>query len=314
MTLSHSEHSSSSSLPFVILVFILIQVWALMAFETAQYQLLAAYEAPFSWFFWADVILLVLTPVATLLTWWAKRRVRVSSLDWEFRDREVVLDEFKTMSQTYSREYVGLVSVWDWKLVVVTIVAYASAVCVPFALIRTDYLGISISPLVFGVLTAVYALALIATLYRGLPGGMTDQFPVHSYRKVAQAVRMLSQTEGVSWCGVRMTIGESQGYFTIHDPRAVAHVEGIEGVARLESRVSPSADAGVVTAVLEEGAGLQENVGGPVSISDHLGRTLLVRDLLQLYISKRGENEMLDDVVKDVEDTIRRLKEESSRK
>jgi len=296
------------------MVFILIQVWALMAFETAQYQLLAAYKAPLSWFFWANVILFVLTPVATLLTWWAKQRVRVSGLDWEFRDREVVLDEFKTMSQTYSRDYVGLVSVWDWKLVVITIVAYASAVFVPFALIRTDYLGISISPLVFGVLTTVYAVSLTATLYRGLGGGMTDQFPVHSYRKVAQAVRMLSQTEGVSWCGVRMTIGESQGYFTIRDSRAVAHVEGIEGVARLESRVSPSADAGVVTAVLEEGAGIQENVGGPVSISDHLGRTLLVRDLLQLYISKRGENELLDDVVKDVEDTIRRLKEESSSK
>lgn len=311
--MSEDTPELGSLLPYIIASFLLIQLWGFMAYETAQFQLLSAYERPLTWIFWGAVILLVMIPPVALLSWWMKRRTDLD-LDWEFRDREVVLDEYGEMMREYKRNYLHFISYWDWRLISATLILALSALFIPILLLHTNWVGIAASPFIFGALVVFFGLVLIVTLYGGVSNGVSPEFPVYSLRKISRSVNDLRSIAGISWYGVRITVGESQGLYTMRNPRPVAHVEGIEGVAWVEGVTEDSSNPELIHAVIENKNGTRELVGNSIELSDTLGVTQLVRSLLDAYIADRGENELLEDVIEEIDASINHLKQSMTSK
>jgi hypothetical protein len=309
--MANDKTQLGSSLPYFVAAFLLMQVWGFMAYETAQFQLLAAYENPVVWVFWASVILLVMVPLAALLTWRMKNRVILDDLSWEFREREVAIDEFKKMVHDYVRNYVHFISYWDLRFVLATILSAVLSIVAPFLLLWTNWIGITASPFVFGVMVVVFGILLTVTFYGGIPSDLSSDFPLPQTRRIMGETLDIRRIAGISWSGVRLKIGAYQGLYTMRDLRPTGRIEGIEGVARLEGAQTHTGNPIQVQAILEKKDGSLEKIG-EASISDTLGLTRLVKGLLNAYCSDRGENELLEEVIEEVESAIAHLRRQEA--
>ena len=98
---------------YQIIIFVVINIWAFMGFEVAQYQLVPLYEAPLSWIGWSSLVLFSMTPVLGVSIWKLKEGVQIEKIGWNFKVREVGLEEFEKMMADYTSNYRFLISSFD---------------------------------------------------------------------------------------------------------------------------------------------------------------------------------------------------------
>lgn len=309
--LSDEPRLSGPSITYQIAIFIIIQVWAIMTFETAQFQLLLLFEAPWNWILWTMVLMATLAPVVYAVVWKAKQQVRFGSLKWDFRNRDVTLNEFKEMTKQYADHYQYMISRIDYLFLSLSIVAGIALVLSPFPLLRTTALVISLTPTLCGLIMMVFGVLLSVTLFRAVPSSVSDEFPHHSYRVQGRALSRLADLPGTSWVGIRLALGESQGLYTIRSPRPVVRVEDIEGVARIECEIDRTGHIQSAKAILEDIDGNEESIGSLDSDVSRLGLTKLVKNLLVAYIAERGDDAgILGEIVEEVDHAVYSMTQE----
>ncbi|MCJ7817333.1 MAG: hypothetical protein MUP60_00650, partial [Candidatus Thorarchaeota archaeon] len=95
--MTESSIISKSPLPYQIVIFIIVNLWAFMCFEVAQYQLVLIYQNPLAWIGWSNLVLVSMLPVLGVSVWKLKDRVQLQTPKWDFKIREVSLREFENM-------------------------------------------------------------------------------------------------------------------------------------------------------------------------------------------------------------------------
>ena len=299
--------TTKSALPFQIAIFILILVWAFFCYDVAQYQMVIIYENPLSWIGWANLVLSSMLPVLGLCAWKLKDQVLLQNPKWEFKIREVSLQEFKEMTKNYNKNYTHLISSIDYPLIILTSICYILIMLLPFYLMSTTVLIISITPAILSLITIIFGFMFSYFIFKLVPNSVTSEFPTHQPRKYRRTISFLVSIPGIFWVGIELKIGAAGGYYTIREPIPIARIEGIEGAARIECeidssghiiRIKPSFESDTITPSIQL-SDLSEHIT-PVNTAK------LVRLMMQEYLRHHGGEEMLEDVLEDIDSFLRK--------
>ncbi len=293
---------SKSSLPYQIAIFIIVHMWAFMCFEVAQYQMVTLYQSPLSWIGWSTLVLASMLPALGSSTWKLKNRVQLQNPNWKYKVREVNLQEFEEMIKNYNTSYRYLLSSVDYLLLVLLSICYVAVIALPFYLMRTNSLVIGATPIILAFFTIVFGLLFSYFIFKFIPNSATPEFPTHQPRRFRKAISFLAHSPGIFWSGVRLTIGEAGGFYTIRSPIPVARIEGIEGAARIEGEIDSSGNLTRIIPVFEsDGIAPTEKIGDIIAPITPIKTVQLVRLMIREYIRHRGGEEILDDVLEDID-------------
>jgi len=293
---------SKSPLPYQITIFIIIHMWAFMCFEVAQYQMVTLYQSPLSWIGWATLILTSMLPALGLSVWKLKDRVQLQNPNWTFKGREVNLQEFEEMTKSFNNSYRYLVSSVDYLLLILLSISYVTVIALPFYLMRTNSLVIGATPIIMALFTIIFGLLFSYFSFKLIPNSATPEFPTHQPRRFRKAISFLAHSPGIFWSGVRLTLGEAGGFYTIRSPIPVARIEGIEGAARIEGEINSSGNLTRIIPVFEsDGIIPSEKIGDIVEPITPTKIAQLVRLMIQEYMHHSGGEEILDDVLEDID-------------
>lgn len=289
-------------------IFIVVLAWCFMGFEIAQYRLLNLYENPTEWIAWATFLFVSMLPILIGITWRMKTTVSYTEPTWDFREREITIPEYERMMKQYRRAYQHILSIIDFRMIFLAAILFSLAILFPFVLMRTTLHLIAATPVIFGLLVLLFGIVFANFTFKYIPNEATRHFPYLNPFPLRKVVRLMEQAPGISWAGVHTTIGEAGGYFTVREPQPVAHIEDIESAARIECQLSDSGDLVRVVSILQlEGA--KESVVADES-PDHFTPYLtaqIVQKTLVAYIEARGERELLEEVLEDVENYLKRF-------
>jgi len=172
-----------------------------------------------------------------LITWVMKHQVTFTDPEWVHRDREVDYREFEGVMREYEKEYSHIIAHMDYKLVLLAAILFVAAVSSGTLVMVMPFSLILLIPHLFGVLQILFGVTFSVLAYRAVPTDASQQFPFNTPRKFRNAVRILWNTPGISWVGIRISIGEAGGYYTIRDPTVVARIDSIESAARIEAEI-----------------------------------------------------------------------------
>jgi len=287
---------------YQISIFVIIQIWAFMAFDVAQYQMVTLYETPLEWLGWASLLFLTLMPILSLLAWKMKEHVEFRSVVWNFRVREVNFDEFSQMIRGYNRSYRQIIATLDLRLPPLAAACFAGAVFLPFPLMRSTAIIIALTPIVIAVFLVVFGLLFSYLVFKFLPNSATPEFPTYRPNTLQESVSFLSHLPGIYWSGVRLTIGEAGGFYTIREPHPVARIEGIEGASRIDCTVDNRGSISSMKALFEsessQGPSSVGRIEAPITMADAVN---LIRKTLEIYINSREDSDMLEDVLQEID-------------
>ncbi|UCE09938.1 MAG: hypothetical protein JSW61_13345 [Candidatus Thorarchaeota archaeon] len=288
---------------YQIVLFVVLLLWAFLGFTFSQTTLVAVISNPGIWLLSSVGVLASLIPPILLVAWKVKQQAILREPIWEMKTQEVDLSEFRQMMNEIADRYSFLVSRYDFRMLLLSIVTAVAAVGIPFLLLATWPLAVAAYPYLFGAIILVFGVFLASFLQRALPNSVTSQFPFHSPRRLQNAVMLMWKTPGVAWAGVSVDIGRSGNYYTIRNPAAVARIEGIESPARIEAVTDKSGRIleAVSTISLEP---TEDSLiirisptSGDVASSDLV---VLVRRTLETYIAAKGSNEFLDEILEEL--------------
>lgn len=291
-----------SLVPYYVLMFAVLVTWMVIGEEMSQYGLLAAIPDPMSWARMAAAVMGTMFAPVAVLSWKMKQQVSVTSLDWKLHEREIEYSEFEALLSDYYKAYSHLMNRVGWMPVAITGSIAVAAIMLPYAVVVYIPEVIAIAPYLFGLLLLPFGLMAGRTVYMAAPNDASIEFPSVSSKHVWRAVELLEVASGLSWAGLRLTIGEAAGYFTVRNPRAIGRIEGIESSAWIEVVVDekghPIDAVGRVTLSSRE-----QEIRRPTPATEELVRSDLediVRACLRIYVSDRGSDELLDGIMEDL--------------
>jgi hypothetical protein len=294
--------TTKSAFVYQVSIFIILQIWAIMAFDIALYQMVTLFETPFEWFSWSSLLFLTIMPVLGLLGWKLKNQTQYHRVDWEYRVREVSAAEFAQMVKDYNAGYRNIIAVVDPKSMTLAVACFIGALFLPFPLMRTTPLVISLTPIVIAILLVFFGLFFTYFFFKLSSNPASHKFPTHNPRLLHNSVSLLTHLPGIFWAGVRTTLGEAGGYYTIQKPHPVARIEGIEGAARLDCFIDENGLLSEVVALFEselaEESKIIEKIQAPIAAHDIVR---LIKRVLNEYINTRGGEDLLEDALGEIE-------------
>ncbi|UCH05303.1 MAG: hypothetical protein JSW05_03840, partial [Candidatus Thorarchaeota archaeon] len=172
----------------------------------------------------------------------------------------------------------------------------------PLLILSLSVLLAAFVPYLFGALVLVYGLALAVFLHRMARNSASEDFPLHSKSPIRAGVQTLSATPGISWAGVRLSIGEAGGYYTIRSPTPVARIEAIEGSAQIEMKIDNLGRPAIVAATVVGGDQSEEKRKeirlNTTTAVDQLAS--LVKWSLTTYVDVHGTNEFVEELIEEL--------------
>ena len=112
-------------------------------------------------------------------------------------------------------------------------------------------------------------------------------------------------TTGISWSGIRMTIGRSDGYFLIRETKAIGRIEGIESVGSIECDKNEMNHYSAVSIMqLGPDSTITLSLDTDYPTIEDLDLDDLVKRTLIRYIDLKGVNELLEDIIQDLGITL----------
>ena len=261
-----------------------------------------------------QIVIFVLIQVLSLPIWKLKDRVRLDASHWNFLVREVKLKEYKSMIKEYNRKYRQFVSKINYYSIIIAIVFCLMILFIPFPLLRTNSVIIGLSPIIIALLVVGFSLFAGIAIFEAIPNSVTDELPVHNPHKFNKIIQFLSSLPGISWCGIRMDLGEDRGYYTIRNPIPVARIEGIESIAWLECKTNSNDLLTSISSCLEKGESKEPEVIGELKVpTPALPVVELIRKTILSYIDRSENNEFLEEVLEEIDTFITNTKRVSTR-
>jgi hypothetical protein len=263
---------------------------------------------PWDWLIWATLLFISFIPVLIAISWRMKTAISYKEPTWNLREREVTMSEYEGMTKEYQKAYQHVLSRIDYPLMVILFIVYLGALLFPFATMQTTISIIAASPFIFGLLFVPFGILFANVMFKFIPNEATPHFSYCPPSELQKFVEPMSLTPGISWAGVRITLGELGGYYSIRNPRPIARIEDIEGVSRIECELDEFGELVKVAAYLQVGEGEETIVveETPQQLSSYLTATI-VKKVLLAYIDVKGEQEILEDLMEDVDSYLKRF-------
>jgi len=305
MTVEPFEQRSSNYLQ--VLIFLAVLTWGFMGFEVAQYRLVNLFTAPYVWIFWATLLFISLLPVLVALSWRLKTSVVFDEPEWDLKEREVTVTEYKSMVKDYHRAYQHSLSMVDYPLILLIIFVFLGALFFPFVTLQTSVPIIAATPVIFGFLFVPFGILFANVIFKFIPNSATPVLSFLQPKQIQPFIAIMSQSPGISWAGVQVTLGEAGGYYTIRNPIPIARVEDIEGVSKIECELNEAGELVKVSGYLQ----LEEKDESFLveEVPDELTPLLIARivqKIFHTYIKERGQQELFEDVLEEVESYLKR--------
>jgi hypothetical protein len=207
------------------------------------------------------------------------------------------------MMRDYLKGYSHLVSVTNYPLLIISLSLATLASVIPYVVASLNVLWLLFVPDIYGGFILLFGLVTAVLLYQRTSSPAGKEFPLHRPNQFTAIINQLNRTPGVSWAGIEIQIGEAMGYYTIRDPKAVARIEGIEGVAKIEVKlnkdgeaVSAISDVQFEDSAQERKLEVEFNQVGGIEV----GLQMLTRWTLEAYVTEMGSNEILDEILAEV--------------
>jgi hypothetical protein len=236
-----------------------------------------------------------------LIAWKLKNRIDYEEPTWDFRIREVPISEYGVMMKDYVREYSHLISRVLWLDILLLLILGVVGTALPFILQFSIPL-VLLSPYLYGASMLAFGIILAHFLIQMIENDATGVFLFVPPSRFERALVEFSLVPGLSWIGIRIAIGEASGFYIIRDPVVVGRVEAIESSGRLDGVVDKRRNLIEVTGHLTlqpDEDPLAKTIRSDTAISS--AQILdLVRWTLREYVSKRGSDELLSEVIEDV--------------
>ncbi|MCK4279394.1 MAG: hypothetical protein KAW94_02340 [Candidatus Thorarchaeota archaeon] len=299
--MSESPLTYKSLTVFYVILVVVIFSWVVFAIGSTQYALLTLYFGPLDWILTTTGLLVSMMFPILLITWVMKHQLTFTEPDWIHRDREVDYREFEGIMREYAREYTHIIAYLDYKLVFLAVVLFVAAVSSGALVMVTPFTLVLFIPHVFGVMQVLFGVTFSVLAFRAVPTDASQQFPFITPHKFKSAVHVLWNTPGISWVGVRISIGEAGGYYTIRSPTVVARIDGIESAARIEAEIDSSGRFIKAISVMNfepaEGRWTVETDTTCVTPETLRG---LVKRTLQAYVAAKGTDALLEEILEDL--------------
>lgn len=274
-------------------------VWAFACIEVASYLLVTLYSTPTLWLVFASAVLLPLAIPIWIVARWLKQSVSYNEVPWEFHTQELSYEEYSKMMADYARGYSHLVVRLDYRVLLLAILLFITAISLPIPLITVSVVLVFYIPYAFGALSIMYGILLSIFFYRASSNDVTEHFSFENPKNLRNALTLLESTPGLSWIGIRFQMGSASGYYAIQNPRVVGRIMGIEGAARIEIIVGgidpPMTAFGFVSSLESEESKRMMELDAPDEEVVQL--SYLVRWCINLYVRDHGANEVLDEVL-----------------
>jgi len=216
--------------------------------------------------------------------------------EWNFEERDVSLTEFEGMMRDYSKKYAMVLTRTPFLEIIVALCFAVIAVGHPYLIHFINPIYLLYVPYIFGAATVIFGLAVALSVYAFTSNEASEHFLFIKPKILKNAITEFENTLGLAWVGIKITIGEADGYFTIRSPRIVARIEEIESAVEIIGVVDESGNITQVYANFQT-VSLQ-------SVSETLTRVYsnpsdimeIVKESLKHYILASGTNELLDDL------------------
>ncbi|MHA1576090.1 MAG: hypothetical protein ACTSU3_01895 [Candidatus Thorarchaeota archaeon] len=299
--MSDTQISFKSTWPFIILIVSILLVWAAIGVEITSYSVLIMFSNPLTWLSITGVLLAMPVIPLSLTVSHLKKRIVFFNKEWTFEDREISFSEFEPMMREYSKKYAMVLVHVPVVEIILALSFTVIAIGHPYLIHFFNPISLVFVPYTFGASTIIFGLAVALSVYALTPNDATEHFQFVKPKIFNNAIITFENTLGLSWVGIKVTIGEADGYFTIRFPRIVARIEEIESAIEIVGNVNESGNITNVSAkfltepLQSEDEDLSRVYTRPTDILD------IVKESLKRYILSTGDNELLEDLAEELE-------------
>jgi hypothetical protein len=236
-------------------------------------------------------------PVLSAISWRMKTNISYNEPTWDLREREITMTEYRDMMKQYRGAYQHVLSTIDYPMILVAAVLFVGAILFPFVTMSTSIYLIAATPIIFGLFVLPFGIVFANVVFKFIPNKATQVFSISYPKSLSRIVRLMRQAPGISWTGVHVTLGEASGYFTVTKLECLLG----ESSGLISVRSLLQVDSEEPTLIAEESL----NQLTPTVIAQMVKKTLLA------YIEAKGESELLEEVLEEVEIYLKRLDLES---
>ncbi|MHA1907287.1 MAG: hypothetical protein ACW98Y_08330 [Candidatus Thorarchaeota archaeon] len=278
------------------LFFTIVLAWSFLGVFLTQSLLLVVSTNIENWIFFLSITVITYPVPIIGFSYYVKQRTPRVLPEWNFVERDVGIEEYRTMVNEYNSAYPLFMSKVNINRMLFVVLLGCLSIFLPSAMVQYSIDASLLSPLIYGFCLIILGVGLIASILPALPGSLSEHFPNQSYKEYKAGARFLSQLPGIYWIGVRLTVGEWSGYYTLKDPLLSARIEGIESTVSLICQLDGSGKIIEISFVNEsshKGCPLDEPIPhpSPAKVKESMKKVLL------WYIELSGDEEILQDVL-----------------
>ena len=288
---------------YYMVIGLLVIAWTYVAIEITRYAVVQLFNDIAYWFAPAMIVFATLILPISLAAWRAKKSIIFREPEWHFEEREISYSEYLNMMKDYRQAYSMLFARLEKRWFGVFIILFAAALMLPFILFALSPLLFWLTPFLFGGLVLISGIVASIFIFNLTSNDASRYFSFQPPSLLEQAFRIMGNTPGISWAGVQLRIGESEGYFIIQKPRVIARIEGIEGAAKIVAVPDETGMLKDVKSILKIEKGKEEEIQlsfDPQRRDSSKALLWLVRETLKKYVEVRGRDEIIEEILEDV--------------
>ncbi|MCF2136322.1 MAG: hypothetical protein K9W43_03695 [Candidatus Thorarchaeota archaeon] len=285
-----------SPLKFNVYLVVVTIVCAVVFVDAARFTLVTISTDPFAWLLLSSFSFLVMVFVDFPAVWKMRKLLSYSEPLWDMRTRELAPSEYAHIVREYRRQYVHIVTHVNIFYLFSLVILGMMTVMLPILLLALSPLFMQYAPYLYGILLILFALTMSRFLYGIIPTAASESFSIKPLGSIKRGLDLLSRCAGISWWGVRVKIGESQGLYVLKDAIPVGRVSGLESDAailvHMEKRQPVSIEA--------ERDWQDEHLVVPITTDPDDALYQLVLQLLQSFVQTTGDFDTVAEVLYDL--------------
>ncbi|MHA1770980.1 MAG: hypothetical protein ACTSYL_04350 [Candidatus Thorarchaeota archaeon] len=285
-----------SPLKYQLYLVLVTIVCAVVFVDAARFTMVTISTDLPAWLFLSTFSLLFMTLVVFPAVWKMRKLLSYTKPLWDERIRELTPSEYTHIVKEYRRQYVHIIAHVNIFYLFSTAISGLMVVVSPVALLTLSPSLMQYAPYLYGLLLIMFALALARSLYGVIPTAASASFSVTSPRFVNEGLTLLSRCAGISWWGVRVRIGESQGIYVLKDVVPIGRISGLESEAAVLVRIEDRQP----TAIEAELTWQDEDLVVPITTdpNDILHQTIL--QVLRSFVQTTGDFDTVAEVLYDL--------------
>lgn len=284
-----------------IVQFVIILIISFIAFSIGWDRLGIAHSDPGGWMLSVTIILGIAVIPLLAISWYSKTQMFVEEENWNFKEQEITLSEYKQIYKDYLNEYSHLISWFDIRDFSILLFIITLTYLVPFFM-SLFLLTVFTAPYIFGIFVILYGFVFFRFSLKLIPGDLSIQSVLISPRNLQKYIELANDIDGIAFAGLFMVIGEAGGYYIISEIRPAARLEGIESAARIDFNLDESLRLKSLTSILSVSEDSIEVIPSSTEKTDlvHAIREIMIKTYNK-YISIEGKDPLLADLLEELD-------------